>query len=134
MKNLILILISFLFFTPLCKGHNSDSLYRVELKGKLVIPENEGSKVYKLEIIYNNVIIESSIVVDEESFLLRLIDNTQYTMRIFKEGYVPMVITLDTRLDNKGNHFHFDNDFFLNLYGFHLSLVLDKPTEYLTVR
>lgn len=131
MKNLIILLTCFLSSTSNFFYCRNDSLYKVELKCKLTIPENDPGKTYNVALIYDNIVIETGIYMDEESFLLRLKENTQYTLRIVKEDYVPMVITLDTRIKDNNNIYDFDNSFFQHLYGFTLSLSLDKPSDYL---
>lgn len=130
----LLSLLSLLSMTHRINAHNTDSLYKVELKGKVLIPGQEQNKSYCIELMRDNLLVESSGFTDGESFLLRLQDNTQYTVRILKQGYLPMVVTLDTHVkDNEDHNYRFDADFFVRLYGFTLSLSMDKPDNHLAM-
>jgi hypothetical protein len=125
---LSLILFGLLFFLCLPSfGGKEDSLYTVELDGKLFIPENDESRFYQLELMSDNEVLETGIVVDGENFLLRVKKNSLYTIRITKEGYVPMVVSLNTssESDNKQN-FRFDNSYFTSLHGFTFLLSLQN--------
>jgi hypothetical protein len=125
---LSLILFGLLFFLSLPSfGGKEDSLYTVELDGKLFIPENDESRFYQLELMSDNEVLETGIVVDGENFLLRVKKNSLYTIRITKEGYVPMVVSLNTssESDNKQN-FRFDNSYFTSLHGFTFLLSLQN--------
>ena len=125
MKNLILspltlILISLLSFsTSTFGGNEKDSLYCIEIDGKVVIPKNDLSKTYKIELLCHNDIVDSGFVVDNESFLLKVKKNSWYTIRIVKEGYFPLIVSIDTRLPDytTGNHkFHFDTELIVENY------------------
>jgi hypothetical protein len=125
---LSLILFGLLFFLSLPSfGGKEDSLYTVELDGKLFIPENDESRFYQLELMSDNVVLETGIVVDGENFLLRVKKNSLYTIRITKEGHVPMVVSVSTNpeKDNKQN-FRFDNSYFTSLHGFTFLLSLQN--------
>lgn len=112
------------FSTSNFEGGEEDSLYTVEIDGKIALPDNDPSNIYKLELLSDNVVLESGIVVDNESFLLRVKRNSLYTIRITKEGYSPMVVTLNTNVRDNDYKFRFDDGYFLTLYGFQLSLAL----------
>ena len=124
MKNLILtplslILISILFFSTPSFGGQKDSLYCIEIDGKVLIPKSDPSKTYKIELLCLNTVVDSGYVVDDESFLLKIKKNSWYTIRIIKEGYFPMIVSIDTRLPdyNTGNHkFHFDTELIVENY------------------
>lgn len=124
MKNLILsplnlILISLLSFSTPSFGGEKDSLYTIEIDGKVMIPKHDPSKTYKIELLCHNDIIDSGMVVDNESFLLKVKKNSWYTIRIVKEGYFPMVVSIDTRLpeyDNNNHRFHFDTELIVENY------------------
>ena len=75
-----------------------DSLYCIEIDGKVLIPKGDESRFYKIELLCHNDVVDSGIVVDNESFLLKVKKNSWYTIRIIKEGYFPLVVSIDTRL------------------------------------
>lgn len=121
MKNLINIsVILFLFNLSLTGGNkkgkvtsSSDSLYCIEIDGKVLIPKGDSSKLYTIELLCHNTVVESGSVVDGESFLLKVKKNSWYTIRIVKEGYYPMIVSVDTKLPehNTDSHkFHFDTE------------------------
>jgi len=98
---------------------NSDSLYCIEIDGKVLIPESDDSKLYKIELLCHNTIVDSGTVVDNESFLLKVKKNSWYTIRIIKEGYFPLIVSIDTKLPdyNTGCHkFHFDTELLKESY------------------
>ncbi len=115
----ILIIISILYLSIPCFGGEKDSLYCIEIDGKVLIPKNDNSKTYKIELLCHNDLVDSGLVVDNESFLLKVKKNSWYTIRIIKEGYFPMVVSIDTRLPeyNTSNHrFHFDTELIVENY------------------
>ena len=114
-KSLTLILFSLLFSTSLVGKPvtGKDTLYCIEIDGKVLIPKNDDSKLYKIELLCHNTIVDSGVVVDGESFLLKVKKNSWYTIRITKEGYFPQMVSIDTKLPdfNTDSHkFHFDTE------------------------
>jgi len=116
---LTLILLILLCFTTPSFGGEKDSLYCIEIDGKVLIPKNDPSKTYKIELLCHNDVVDSGLVVDNESFLLKVKKNSWYTIRIIKEGYFPLVVSIDTRLPeyNTSSHrFHFDTELIVENY------------------
>ena len=116
---LSLILISFIFFTTPSFGGEKDSLYTIEVDGKVMIPKNDPSRTYKIELLCHNTVVDSGMIVDNESFLLKVKKDSWYTIRIIKEGYFPMVVSIDTRLpenDMDTHKFHFDTELIVENY------------------
>lgn len=96
-----------------------DTMYCIEIDGKVLIPKNDDSKLYKIELLCHNDVVDSGIVVDNESFLLKVKKNSWYTIRIIKPGYFPLVVSIDTRLpeyDNGQHKFHFDTELIVENY------------------
>jgi hypothetical protein len=123
MKTLILTLsftlMSLLTFGTKTFSSQKDSLYCIEIDGRVLIPKGENNKMYKIELLCHNDVVDSGYVVDDESFLLKVKKNSWYTIRIIKEGYFPMVVSIDTRLPdyNKESHrFHFDTELIVENY------------------
>lgn len=125
LKTLLLIVIGSLY-PILSFGNKDDSLYCVEINGKVAMPVNESSMNYKLILLCNNIVVDSGNVVDGEEFLLRVKKNSLYTIRIIKPGYLPMVISINTEIPElkKKPKYNFNELCFLDIYGFHLSLSL----------
>lgn len=98
---------------------NTDSLYCIEIDGKVLIPEGDSSKLYKIELLCHNTIVDSGTVVDNESFLLKVKKNSWYTIRIIKEGYFPLIVSIDTKLpdyNTESHKFHFDTELIKESY------------------
>lgn len=110
----------FLFSLSLTGGNQkgkvtsgNDSLYCIEIDGKVLIPKSDSSKIYKIELLCHNTVVETATVVDDESFLLKVKKNSWYTIRIVKEGYFPQIVSINTKLPdyNTDSHkFHFDTE------------------------
>ncbi len=91
----------------------------IELLGNVLIPENSETRFYRLELLSDNVVLETGIVVDGESFLLRVKKNSLYTIRITKEGYYSLVVSVSTHISEHNNtQYNFDNTYFKDLHGF----------------
>lgn len=119
MKNLTQLFTRITFFSvilfsgQLLGSVKQDSLYCIEIDGKVLIPKNDDSKLYRIELLCHNDLVDSGLVVDNESFLLKVKKDSWYTIRIIKEGYFPLIVSVDTRLpeyNNKTHKFHFDTE------------------------
>jgi len=123
MKNLkqsplafILFFSMFISFTTFASD-KKDSLYVIEIDGKVLIPKNDDTKLYKIELLCHNTVVDSGTVVDAESFLLKVKKDSWYTIRITKDGYFPMSVSINTQLpkENNDSHtFHFDTELIPN--------------------
>ena len=114
--NLILFFVLFISFSTF-GSEKKDSLYVIEIDGKVLIPKNDDSKLYKIELLCHNTIVDSGVVVDSESFLLKIKKDSWYTIRITKDGYFPMSVSINTKLPQttKDSHtFHFDTELIPN--------------------
>ena len=108
-----------LFSGPVFGSEKKDSLYTIEIDGKVLIPKSDNSKLYKIELLCHNDIVDSGVVVDDESFLLKVKKDSWYTIRILKEGYFPLIVSIDTRLpkyDEEMHKFHFDTELIVANY------------------
>jgi hypothetical protein len=126
MKNLSitiqLTILGFIFFSGSLFGMGcinkkgetqKDSSYCIEIDGRVLIPQNDDQKLYKIELLCYNELVDSGVIVDDEPFLLKVKKNSWYTIRIIKEGYFTQVVSIDTRLPeyNKCEQtFHFDTE------------------------
>lgn len=116
-------------FTTSRVDGNEEGDYSIELSGNVLIPENDETRFYTLELFSDNQLLESGVVVDAESFLLRVKKNSLYTIRITKEGHSPLVISINTHVSGTDNlQFNFDDNYFTTLYGFKFFMGLqDNP-------
>lgn len=128
MKNLLLsplFLITLLLSSFNSSGEQKDSLFCIEIDGKVLISKTDEYKTYKIELLCENTLVDSGFVVDDESFLLKIKKDSWYTIRILKEGYFPMIVSINTSLpsyDQKNHSFHFDTELIVEDY----TLVQDK--------
>ncbi|MBA3683173.1 MAG: hypothetical protein H0W73_18710 [Bacteroidetes bacterium] len=54
---------------------------------------------YKVELLKDNVVIDSSKVSVNKEFEFVLSKNSWYTIRVTKEGHVPLLLSIDTKID-----------------------------------
>ncbi|MEO6306126.1 MAG: hypothetical protein ABIP51_23460 [Bacteroidia bacterium] len=54
---------------------------------------------YKVELLKDNVVIDSTKVSVNKEFEFALSKNAWYTIRVTKEGFVPLLLSVDTKLD-----------------------------------
>lgn len=121
LKNLLLLCVLLVFYTnsgfaqvyPIKESITKPNIC-LELKGK--IPHKKDSP-YKVELICYNTIIDSLTVNDRKGFIFELRKNAYYTIKIYREGYLPKLVSVDTHLPesryNKGRYeFEFTTDLF----------------------
>ena len=112
----IFILLTVLFTSVLSFGTEKekvDTMSSIEIDGKVLIQQTGESKPYKILLLCGNNVIDSTDIVDDESFLLKIKKNSWYTIRIIKEGYFPMNVSVNTNIpgSNTNEHsFHFDTE------------------------
>lgn len=82
-----------------------DSLVYLEIRGKIVIKENDQkntkNSIYKVELIENNKVIDSILENDNELFVFGLLKNKYYALKVYKTGYVPKLIIVNTFIPEK---------------------------------
>ncbi|HOZ87056.1 MAG TPA: hypothetical protein PL029_04810, partial [Bacteroidia bacterium] len=107
-QNPISLVLFFLMFisVSVSGAENKDTAYVIEIDGKVLIPKDDDSKLYKIELLCHNTVVDSGVVVDSESFLLKIKKDSWYTIRISKQGYLPMSVSIDTKLPGNDNNFH----------------------------
>jgi hypothetical protein len=93
------VLYSFLLFLQfeLLSQVNNDSLFCLEIRGSLVFPK-KASKSYKVRLYWNNTVIDSQSVKNEQPFVMHLKRDEMYGLMIMKKGYYPRLISIDTRI------------------------------------
>ena len=81
---------------------NNDSSFCLKLNGLILKSPNKAERGrYKIELLSNNRIIDSSMVPVNKPFEFFLSKNTWYTVRVTKEGFVPLLISVDTKLNSQ---------------------------------
>ncbi len=79
-----------------------DSSICLKLNGiVLKAPHKAERGSYKVELLYENKVIDSCKVTVNKEFKFELYKNNWYTVRITKEGHVPLLISFDTKLDSE---------------------------------
>ncbi len=56
---------------------------------------------YKVELLKDNVTVDSTKVSVNKEFEFALSKNSWYTIRVTKEGYVPLLLSIDTKIDTQ---------------------------------
>lgn len=92
-----LLLIAFLGSLNISAEENKDSVC-LEIHGKISKTPTLYSKSYVVELIHQNTVVDSKEIKDYQSFMFSLNKNSFYTIRILKQGFVPKIISVDTRL------------------------------------
>ena len=75
----------------------NDSLPYLEIKGK-ISDKSKNNGTYKVELLFNNVVIDSKEVKDDNSFSFTLPSNRDYIVKIFKKGFATKQIGINTGL------------------------------------
>jgi len=79
-----------------------DSSICLKLNGiVLKAPHKAERGSYKVELLSENKVIDSCKVTVNKEFKFSLYKNNWYTVRITKEGHVPLLISFDTKMDNE---------------------------------
>lgn len=131
----LLFFASFIQIQSSCANTNSyfngeDSVVYLEVRGKAVVKGKTTDKVYKVELIENNKIIDSVLESDNEQFSFGLLRNRYYALKVYKTGYMPKLILINTYIPEKKyliDYFIFD--FETELISISEEEKLDKDTR-----
>ncbi|MDO9000926.1 MAG: hypothetical protein Q7W45_14250 [Bacteroidota bacterium] len=99
----------------------------LKLNGMILKSPNGEKGTYKIELLQDNTVVDAKDVKFNDPFEFNLVKNAWYTVRITKEGFIPLLISVDTEMDsNKPKLYEFN--FETELY--HTSQInhLDKGT------
>ncbi len=75
----------------------NDSLPRLEIRGK-ISAKSKNNGTYRVELLFNNIVMDSKEVKDEDSFSFILPSNKDYIVKIYKKGYATKQIGVNTGL------------------------------------
>ena len=70
----------------------------LKLNGLILKSPLEEKGLYKIELFLDNTIVDSKNISFNKPFEFSLAKNSWYTVRITKEGFVPLLISVDTKL------------------------------------
>jgi len=119
------------FFTALSFMMNADylekagdSLPYLEIKGK-ISKKGKPDGVYKVELLYRNVVVDTKEVKDENSFCFIMPGNKDYVIKIYKKGYSTKVIGINTGLST----YEFTGRYYKYEFVTEMEEVLVKTTE-----
>ncbi|MBL7919307.1 MAG: hypothetical protein JNJ40_03270 [Bacteroidia bacterium] len=83
--------------------NKKDSAVCLKINGIILkAPHRAERGSYKVELLSDNKVIDSCKVTVNKEFKFSLYKNNWYTVRVTKEGYVPLLISFDTKMD-EGN-------------------------------
>lgn len=80
-----------------------DSIFCLEIKGKIFNIGNKTKDTYKVELIYYNTVINKENVHLNKAFKYELKKDAFYTIRISKDGYITRLISICTKLPSQHN-------------------------------
>ncbi|MEO6301984.1 MAG: hypothetical protein ABIP51_02310 [Bacteroidia bacterium] len=82
--------------------NKKDSSICLKLNGIILkAPHKAERGSYKVELLNENKVIDSCKVSVNKEFKFALYKNNWYTVRITKDGYVPLLISFDTKIDQQ---------------------------------
>ena len=88
--------IQFIYANSSIFSNKKDSVVYLEIRGKAIIKEKLKDDVYKVELIDNNKVIDSILESDNELFSFGLLKNHYYALKVYKKGYLPKLIVVNT--------------------------------------
>ncbi|MBL7909981.1 MAG: hypothetical protein JNJ41_02855 [Bacteroidia bacterium] len=75
----------------------------LKLNGLILKSPKAERGLYKVVLIHSDVVVDSSLVSINKPFEFNLVRNSLYTVRITKEGFVPLFLEVDTKLTPEHN-------------------------------
>jgi hypothetical protein len=89
----------------------------LKVNGLILKSPKGGKGLYKVELLRDNDVVDSKDVSIKKPFEFSLEKNVWYTIRITKEGFVPLLISVDTELKKENltpYEFNFQTELFHN--------------------
>lgn len=107
-------IIAFTFVTNTVLANNVNSNPADFVVNGVIIKTNKklDSKC-KIELFYENQLVEESIIKMDKPFEYKLKKDVWYTLRVTKEGFLPLTISFNTEAGNQeilDNVFHFETE------------------------
>jgi hypothetical protein len=101
--------------------HIPDSALCMEISGKILKQAKNSGKA-KIVLYHNNEPVDSLSLSGSKRFHFTLLKNEMYAIKIYKDGFLPRLISICTEmpLNKHGNHF----------YKFHFDTELIEASEY----
>jgi len=109
----IVILVCLVFLATGFFANGRDTSSCLQISGKVLKIKTTVSNSYTVVLSCGNSLIDSKIVKGNNVFKFNLKKNGIYTVTILKEGYVPRLVCIDTKLaeEHSGFYkFHFDTE------------------------
>ncbi|MEO6303120.1 MAG: hypothetical protein ABIP51_08095 [Bacteroidia bacterium] len=104
-KYLIIIFLS-LGCTSVSLAKTPNTTSCLQLSGKILKMKITSSNVYTVSLISDNTIIETKVIKGNTVFKFNLKKNGWYTVRILKDGYIPRLVSVDTKLAQEHDGFY----------------------------
>jgi hypothetical protein len=114
----VCVLITFFAPVAIAQDLNNDSLFCLEVRGRIVL-NSKSSGSYKVKLFWNNLAIDSHTVKGNKPFVFHLKRDEMYGIVISKKGYYPRLISIDTRISEADK----------NLYLFDFETTLLKKSK-----
>jgi hypothetical protein len=91
----------------LCARPATDTNLCLEIDGKILNADEGSDGQCTIELIHSNIVIASTVLKDgKKKFKFILKKNTNYMIRISKEGYISRLVSVDTKLDEGDTDFY----------------------------
>jgi hypothetical protein len=120
-----IVILSLASFTAF-KGKAPKQRAFLEVAGKPVFEAKETKGIYQVSLIYLNRVIDTMILTDGEQFEFKLEKNVIYSVKIEKPGFLPKLISIDTRMPELyKEHLLYKFQFEVEMYAKDLEQFLD---------
>ncbi len=110
--SLIIILVMMINTTKATVNKTDSS--RFILNGKILRSDKRSDAKCKIELLFQNTVVDSSIINMNKPFKYNLKKNAWYTLRVTKEGHLPLLISFNTELKDNAvvleNTFYFETE------------------------
>ena len=101
----LLAVLCILFNTMTAQPPKADKDAWMEITGRIKHLKDLNGKTYKVELILNDLVIDSAIVQNNKKFKFFPPKDSYYAIRITKKGYVTRLISVYTQLPDANNKY-----------------------------
>lgn len=102
-KNAALLLLAVVlnFQIHCCNLGNGHRAPQLKISGEVILQGNKTNEFYKVELIKNDIVVDSLEINDKKDFNFLLTSNDYYSIRISKKGFISKVISIDTKISEQ---------------------------------
>ena len=100
-KKVIIMCTLFFFNNSFASVYNEWSAVCLKINGIILKSAKEERGLYKIELFNDKKIVDSSFVSVNKPFEFNLVKNLLYTIRVTKDGFIPLLIKIDTEINTE---------------------------------